>query len=116
MQSGVVFDQVVGAVLVHYRTKVAGLNQQAAVEGTSIGVSSLSRLEKGDYSLTMDQLLELSRRYGVSMTHITGSIEETYRNTLSQGVSVKEEKKSNTGLLLLGAAALTALVVATKNK
>ncbi len=114
MKSGVVFDQVVGAVLVHFRTKVAKLNQQEAVEGTSMGVSSLSRLEKGDYSLTMEQLLELSRRYGVPMTVVVESIEATYKNTLKQGVPVEEEKKSNTGLLLLGAAALTALVIASK--
>ncbi len=114
MKLGVVFDQVVGAVLVHFRTKVAGLNQQDAVQGTNIGVSSLSRLEKGDYSLSMEQLLELSRRYGVSMTTVVESIEATYKNTLKQGVSVEEEKKSNTGLLLLGAAAVAALVIASK--
>jgi transcriptional regulator with XRE-family HTH domain len=115
MQSGIVFDQVVGAVLVHYR-KMADLNQHQAVEGISIGVSSLSRLEKGDYSLSMEQLFELSDRYGVSMSDITNSIEQTYANALRNGVAVETEKKSNTGLLLLGAAAIAALVIANKGK
>lgn len=113
MQSGIVFDQVVGAVLVHYR-KRAGLNQQQAIQGTSIGVSSLSRLEKGDYSLNMEQLFELSSRYGISMSDVTNSVEQTYSNALQNGVAVKAEKKSNTALLLLGAAAIAALVIARK--
>lgn len=113
MKPGVVFDQVVGAVLVHYR-KSAGLNQAEAVQGTGIGVSSLSRLEKGDYSLTMEQLLELSGRYGASMSQITKSIEATYENAVDKGVAVETEKKSSTGLLLLGAAAIAALVIASK--
>ncbi|WP_075185340.1 helix-turn-helix domain-containing protein [Teredinibacter haidensis] len=112
MQSGIVFDQVVGAVLVHYR-KRAGLNQHEAVKGTEIGVSSLSRLEKGDYSLGMEQLFVLSHRYNVSMQEITTSIEKTYTNAVNKGVSVENEKKSNTGLLLLGAAAIAALVIAS---
>ena len=113
MKSGIVFDQVVGAVLVHYR-KRAGLNQHQAVEGINIGVSSLSRLEKGDYSLNMEQLFELSNRYGISMSEVTSSIEQTYANALQNGVAVATEKKSNTGLLLLGAAAIAALVISSK--
>jgi transcriptional regulator with XRE-family HTH domain len=100
-------------VLVHYRKK-AGFNQHQAVEGLSLGASSLSRLEKGDYSLTMEQLLELSTRYNVAMSEITSSIEQTYANALDNGVPVETEKKSNTGLLLLGAAAIAALVIASK--
>ncbi|OZG70873.1 hypothetical protein BTA51_23845 [Hahella sp. CCB-MM4] len=110
MKPGLIFDQVVGAVLTHYRKK-AGLNQYQAVEGTNIGVSSLSRLEKGDYSLTMEQLFELSERYGESMSSITQCIEQTYKNALAQGITVEKKKKSNTGLLLLGAAAIAALII-----
>lgn len=112
MKPGIVFDQVVGAVLAYYR-KSSRLNQVDAVQGTNINVSSLSRLEKGDYSLTMEQLLELSRRYGVSMSQITRSIEDTYENAIRNGLAVQTEKKSNTGLLLLGAAAIAALVIAS---
>ena len=110
MQSGIVFDQVVGAVLLHYRKK-AGLNQDDVVAGTSISVSSLSRLEKGEYSLSMEQLFTLSQKFEVSMTEITNSIEKTYSNAVRNGVVVTTEKKSNTGLLLLGAAAIAALVI-----
>lgn len=113
MQSGIVFDQVVGAVLAHYR-KAAGLNQSEATEGLSLGPSSLSRLEKGDYSLSMEQLFELSRRYGVSMAEVTGSVEQTFENAIRNGIAVETEKKSNTGLLLLGAAAIAALVIANR--
>lgn len=113
MQSGIVFDQVVGAVLTHYR-KAAGLNQGDAVEGLSLGASSLSRLEKGDYSLSMEQLFELSRRYGVSMTVVTSSVEQTFENAIKNGIAVETEKKSNTGLLLLGAAGIAALVIANR--
>ena len=35
MKSGIVFDQVVGAVLVHYR-KRAGLNQHHAIDGINM--------------------------------------------------------------------------------
>ena len=115
MYLGVVFDQIVGAVLAHYRKRVM-LNQQDAAHGTSISASSLSRLEKGDYSLSMEQLFELSCCYGVSMAEITASIQQTYENALRKGVEVKTEKKSNTGLLLLGAAAIAALVIASKSK
>lgn len=114
MQSGIVFDQVVGAVLAHFRSKVAGLNQHQAVAGTNIGVSSLSRLEKGDYSLNMEQLFVLSKQYGVTMADIASSVEQTYANAKGHGVQIETEKKSNTGLLLLGAAAIAALVIATK--
>lgn len=113
MQPGIVFDQVVGAVLTHYRKRVE-MNQHQAADGLSIGVSSLSRLEKGDYSLNMEQLFELSKRYGVSMSDITNSIEKTYENALKNNVLVATEKKSNTGLLLLGAAAIAALVISSK--
>ncbi|WP_250460310.1 helix-turn-helix domain-containing protein [Microbulbifer litoralis] len=113
MRPGIVFDQVVGAVLAHYRTQ-AGLSQHQAVEGISIGVSSLSRLEKGDYSLTMEQLFELSQRYNVSMMQVAASIERTYANARKHGVHIEREKKSKSGLLLLGAAAIAAFVIASQ--
>lgn len=113
MALGIVFDQVVGAVLARFR-KNAGLNQEQAVEGTGISVSSLSRLEKGDYSLTMEQLFLICQRYGIKMADVVSSVEKTYANAQSQGVQIETEKKSNTGLLLLGAAAIAALVIANK--
>lgn len=113
MKSGIIYDQIVGAVLAHYRKK-AKLSQQEAAQGIDISASSISKLEKGNYSLTMDQLFQLSKKYGVSMQTITNSIEQTYENAVKSDITVETEKKSNTGLLLLGAAALAALVIASK--
>ncbi|MCZ0926029.1 hypothetical protein L0636_11750 [Halomonas janggokensis] len=60
------------------------------------------------------QLFELSRRYGVPMAEVTASIEQTFDNAIKNGIAVETEKKSNTGLLLLGAAAIAALVIANR--
>lgn len=111
MKIGIVFDQVVGAVLAHYRMKVAGLSQQQAVEDTSIGASSLSRLEKGDYSLNMEQLFELSKSFGVEMSEITASVEHTCNNVERNGIYIALEKKTNTDILLLSAEALSSMIV-----
>ena len=52
----------------------------------------ISRLEKGYYSPNMEQLFELSNRYGVSMSEITNSVEQTYANALHNGKAVETEK------------------------
>lgn len=112
---GVVFDQIVGGVLTKYRNR-CDLNQRQATDGTSLNVSSLSRIERGDYSLNMQQLFELSNRYSVSMAEMASSIEASYHHAIQQGMKVEQEKKSNTSLLLLGAAAVAALVVLSKGR
>ena len=48
------------------------------------------------------------------MAEVTGSVEQTFENAIRNGIAVETEKKSNTGLLLLGAAAIAALVIANR--
>lgn len=48
------------------------------------------------------------------MAEVTASIEQTFDNAIKNGIAVETEKKSNTGLLLLGAAAIAALVIANR--
>jgi len=111
-KTGVILDQVVGAVVTHFRVKVAQLSQQQAVEGLSIGTSSLSRLEKGDYSLNMGQLFELSSNLGVTMTQIINSIEKTCDEITKNGIYIAQEKKTNTKLLLLSTDSIAQMVQA----
>ncbi|MEY8199715.1 MAG: helix-turn-helix transcriptional regulator [Gammaproteobacteria bacterium] len=111
MKTGIVFDQIVGMVLAHYRTKVAGLSQHQAIVGTSIGTSSLSRLEKGDYSLNMEQLFELSKSFGVDMSDVVASVESTRNNIENHDVHIAFEKKANTNILLLSTDSLTSMIV-----
>lgn len=113
MESGLVFDQVIGATISHYR-KQAGFNQHQASEIASISVSSLSRLEKGDYTLSVEQLIRLANAYEVGSEMMLSSIQRTHQHADQQGITVKSEKKSKTGMLLLGAAAVAALVIASK--
>lgn len=111
MKTGIVFDQVVGVVLTHFRTKVARLSQNQAIEGTNIGISSLSRLETGDYSLSMEQLFSLSQRFGVEVIEIVATVEQTCANARINGIFVEFEKKSNTDLLLLSSEAVSSMMI-----
>lgn len=110
MEPGIVLDQLVGKALESARKK-ADLNQQQAADGIDVSASSLSRLERGDYSLTVSQLFQLADRYGVQPSEIIKAVETAKMRADSQGIRVDFQKKSNSELLLLGAAALAAFFI-----
>lgn len=113
MEPGIVLDQLVGKALESARKK-ANLNQQQAADGIEVSASSLSRLERGDYSLTVSQLFQLAHRYGVPPSDIIDDVAKAKMRAESEGIRVDFQKKSNSDLLLLGAAALAAFFLMRK--
>lgn len=118
MQAGSTYAAVVGAVIGKLRSERAiGQGDLAAAVG--VGQPAWSRIEKGGSALTVDQLARAAATLNCSPSYILQMADKTVSEMRNQNFQVSYEKpkrespeKGNTGLLLLGGAALAALIIA----
>ena len=107
------FQSVVGRVIVKIRKE---LNVEQATLASSVGVtqSTWSRIERGESSLTVEQLANAAECLRVNPSTILLEAEEATKALRAQGVVVRNNKiqnsKTKAGIALIGAAALGALV------
>ena len=118
MHAGTTFPAIVGAILATER-KQAGFTQAEFAQRVGIVQSTWSRIEQGTSALNIEQLAiaatALNTKPHTILEQADRTAEEIQRRDMQ--VEYKPQKKGNGGLLLLGAAALTALVIAAnKNK
>lgn len=102
-----------GRIIVKIRKE---LQVEQATLANAVGVtqSTWSRIERGESSFTIDQLADAAECLRVNPSTILLEAEEATRVLKSQGVIVRNEKpsvsKAKSGVALIGAAALGALV------
>ncbi|WP_158227090.1 helix-turn-helix domain-containing protein [Mangrovitalea sediminis] len=122
MQAGSTYAAVVGAVIAQVRSEV-GMSQAQLAEQVGIGQPAWSRIEKGGSVLSVDQLARAARAMKTAPHRILELADKTVEQMRVESFEVSYDKpqrneppSDNTGLLLLGGAALAALIYAASKK
>ncbi len=117
MQAGSTYAAVVGAVIAKLRVD-RRIGQGELAQAVGLGQPAWSRIEKGGSALTVDQLARAADFLQSSPSSILAMADRTVAQMRAQNLEVSYEKpqrqvpeKDNTGLLLLGGAALAALII-----
>ncbi len=119
MQVGSTYSAIVGAVIAQTRDEEA-VSQAKLAEAVGIGQPAWSRIEKGESALTIDQLARASSALGKHPSEILSIADSTVLKMEEEALNISYDKPqrksaaSNAGLLLLGGAALGALIYAAK--
>lgn len=120
MQAGSTYSAVIGTVIAKSR-EAAGISQVDLATTVGIGQPAWSRIEKGESVLTIDQLARAAKALTTSPSELVHMADLTVTEMEEQGLKVSYEKPQrksdntkNTGLLLLGAAAIGTLIYAAK--
>ncbi|MCE2027580.1 helix-turn-helix domain-containing protein [Sessilibacter corallicola] len=120
MKPGSTYTAIVGAVIAKERED-RGISQTTIANYVQIGQPAWSRIEKGESALTIDQLARASEGLNISPSEILRIADQTVEKMKMEDLDVSYQKPSRkadlakSGLLLLGGAALGALVYAAKN-
>ena len=113
------YQAVVGRVMVSFRKKI-GADQAPLAASVGVTQSTWSRIERGESSLSVGQLAEAAKYLRVHPSAILLEVENAVRELAAQGVIVRiitaKSTKSKTGVAMIGAAALGALVGAAVAK
>jgi len=112
------YPAIVGRILVNLR-KNNGIGQDELAEAIGITQSTLSRVERGESALTVDQLARAAKRLGDKASNILEMADDAVEELNSQGINVQYERARSgvdTGLVLIGAAALGALIAAIQSR
>lgn len=118
LQPGSTYSAVVGAVIANQR-EILDVSQAQLAEAVGIGQPAWSRIEKGESALTIDQLARAASKLNSSPSELLLMADRTVMEMKEQELKVSYEKPQrksnaakNTGLLLLGGAALATLIYA----
>jgi transcriptional regulator with XRE-family HTH domain len=109
----IAFSEVLGGVLRHYRKAASNRAQKALADAAEISVSSWSRVEAGQASLTVEQLRLAARELGTQAWVIMKEAEEVCDGTATdqKGVKVVDQRPAHrAGAGLLAASAVGFLV------
>lgn len=113
--TGTTYQAIVGEVIV-LRRKDLGLNQADLAKKIGVSQSAWSRVEKGLSNLTVEQLTKVASVLGVAPNQIIAEADQAKVSLELDGIQVAETKSDATGWLLLGAAAIALVILASKNK
>ena len=113
MQAGTTYSAVIGGVIKQLRD-TRSINQGAMAEKMGVSQAAWSKLENGKSTLTTAQLAKAADLLEVEANKIIQYADETVADFKSNGISVSYDNKEaeSKGLMLLGAAAIGALVTA----
>ncbi len=112
------YPAIVGRILVGLR-KDAGIGQDELAESIGITQSTLSRVERGESALTVDQLARAANMLGKKAGDILFTADRAVDELSDQGINVQYHRARSgidTGLVLIGAAALGALIATLVSK
>lgn len=112
------YPMVVGKVLGYLRDQ-KGLGQKDLADAMGVTQPTLSRIENGQSALTVDQLALAASILKVSSDQILTMVDRSVESLKKQGVKVEHKKPSeeiSPGLVLIGAAALAALLIVIFSK
>jgi len=106
------YPAIVGRILVSLR-KDAGIGQDQLAEAIGITQSTLSRVERGESALTVEQLALVAKKLNDKASNILVMADDAVEELNAQGINVQYERARSgvdTGLVLIGVAALGALL------
>lgn len=117
LKTATTYPTVVGAVIAQLR-KEKGIKQGEFAARMKIGQSTWSRIEQGTSSLSIEQLVKAAEYLEIAPSKIVAKVDETVQRLRANGVQVANERvvTGNTGLLLIGAAAIAAIIIAASKK
>lgn len=113
------YRAIVGRVLQVARESKKGRypNQQAFAEAVGLSQPTLSRIESGASSLSLDQLKRLADTLGTAPADILGKADRAAAELSGRGVRVVDQlPQSDPTLAILSAATLAGLVMAALSK
>lgn len=115
--AGTTYSAIVGQILAIEREK-AGYSQGVFAENMNISQATWSRIEKGSSGLSIEQLAQAARLLGTNPAELLQLADSVVEDLCNKNMRVETTRKqgSNAGLLLLGGAAIAALVLAARNK
>jgi len=115
--AGTTYSAIVGQVLAVEREN-AGFNQGVFADRIGISQATWSRIERGNSGLSIEQLARAARLLNKAPSEILQLADFVVQDLRGKNMKVEDSRKqsSNAGLLLLGGAAIAALVWAAKNK
>lgn len=108
------YPAIVGGVLAQIRNK-NGLRQEELAQALRITQATLSRIEKGQSSVTVEHLRLAAERLGITPALILNYADQTEINMQAQGIIVtptRDDDGLNKTLVIIGAAALVAIIAA----
>lgn len=106
------YPAIVGRVLVSLR-KQEEIGQDELAQAIGITQSTLSRVERGESALNVEQLALAAKKLGSHANNILKAADKAVDQLNAQGVNVQYERARSgvdAGLVLIGAAALGALI------
>ena len=112
------YPAVVGRVLVEDRQKMS-LEQTDIATRVGVSQSTWSRIERGESALTIDQLAKAASALDTSPNEILRRADHAADSLKNRGVMVSEGRSTDiteTGLALIGAAALGMLIASILSK
>lgn len=108
------YPAIVGGVLAQMRIRQS-LHQQNLAQSMGITQSTLSRMEKGLSSISVEHLRLAARHLGVAPSVIINHADQAEISMHSQGIEVtatRNDEAFNNTMVLIGAVALTAIITA----
>lgn len=115
MITGTTYQAIVGEVIALHRKELE-LNQAELAKMIGMSQSAWSRVEKGFSNLTLEQLTKVAAALEIEPSQIISEADTAKKKLEANGISVAERKSDTTGWLLLGAAALALVIIATRGK
>jgi len=114
LSPGTTYPAVVGGVVVKLRDKL-DLKQGDLANAVGVTQATWSRIENGSSALTIEQLGLAAERLGKQPSEILRLADEASQQLKIQGIRVVPHRESggiDSGIALIGAAALGALIAA----
>ncbi len=119
LQPETTYQAVIGRVIVKLRKELV-VDQALLANAVGVTQSTWSRIERGESSLSIEQLAKAAEHLRVNPSTILLETEQALKELKHQGVVIRmsktQDKKSTNGIAMIGAAALGALVGAAVAK
>ncbi len=112
------YPAIIGKILADLR-KRALIGQDVVAGAMGITQSTLSRVERGESALTVEQLARAAKPLGETASSILTMADSAVLELNTQGINVSYERSKSeidAGLVLIGAAALGALIATILSK
>lgn len=113
--TGTTYQAIVGEIIVQ-RRKERGLNQEDLAQKVGMSQSAWSRVEKGESNLSLEQLAKVSTALKIKPHDLIAEADKVREALEKNKVKVADNKSDAAGWLLLGAAAIALIILASKGK
>jgi transcriptional regulator with XRE-family HTH domain len=110
------YAEILGRIIVHFR-KERGVRQEELAQAIGVSQSAWSRIETGASPLTVTYLARVASVLRLESSDILQAAERVHKQLTVQGVQVQlNDDQHDKGLLFLGAAALTTVILAIMSR